>query len=940
MSSLRWLHLSDFHFGKEVFQQELVSGKIIDHIKEQISEGNRPDFVFITGDIANAGKKEEYELFVRIILDPVLEVMGREFRDRIFVVPGNHDLNRKINKGFSRESFLSVEGGFFDPTSESLEDRNMLVDRFAHFMYQTELPLAMDIFSEAGSYNCTLDVNGVNIGIVGLNTAWLCHDEKDKYNLTPGVALVRTALDAISDCGVKIVLGHHPLEWLHANHIKPLKALFGSHNVLYLHGHMHESWAEPNYGAGNEFLTIQTGAGYQAPEGSKWKNGLLWGHLNVAGDYVALQPYQWSRNDQCWELTTGGFQEVNREADWWHFDLPKKHKKSLRQGQAKVKLPGGWEVTDFENLAQNLVELNEAEAVSYFDGATPEWRVALSKSIPRREIVTQLRNTYFSLSSSSETTVCTLLAAGCEGKSTALLQACFEIVSERKSKKILFRRNNIRPFDAEALLPILSLHDDWLIVIDEADQVAKNILTFIESGFLDLDAKIDFLLASRDSDWKTSGANTLSWSFTTAYKEITLKDLSQADAEMIVTAWSSFGEKGLGTELTSLEHETRVEKLKYYAKTESKGGSGAFFGALLLSRHSGDLYDHAESMLDRLDQIFISESKTLRDALGYIAAMHAEGFDKLSFETLAAVLGLTVPKLQSNVIKKLGQEAAATTTATAIYTRHKYIATAIVKILEDKFDVDVSNFFIDLARSESDRSKYEKVFNFNFWKFELADALFTSGKTRLAIALVESLVASDKYDPFLVTKLASYYRRENDAIGAIKLFREFGHGPKHRAFYFEWAVCEGTEKNYLENALLASYALSDDVESTQLVIDEAIIMLSGLSTCYAGLFRQLGDAIFDTAIEAALSISSILVRARPSYRNRVSVDTFLKRVARKRAKLYSRAEAIKIIKAASTHLLKYSVDPLVIQAIDIHDTMYNDLNVLIENVENSKPKNT
>jgi calcineurin-like phosphoesterase family protein len=938
MSSLRWLHLSDFHFGKEVFQQELVSGKIIDHIKEQISEGNKPDFIFITGDIANAGKKEEYELFVKIILDPIIETMGRDFKDRIFVVPGNHDLNRKTNKGFSRESFLGVEGGFFDPTAESLDDRNMLIDRFTHFMYQIELPLAIDIFSESGSYNAALNVNGVSVGVVGLNTAWLCHDEKDKYNLTPGVALARSALESISHCSIKIVLGHHPLEWIHANHIKPLKALFGLHNVIYLHGHMHVSWAEPNYGAGNEFLTIQTGAGYQAPEGSKWKNGLLWGHLDTAGDYVALQPYQWSRDDQCWELTTGGFQEVNREADWWHFELPKKHKKNLRQNQNKIKLPGGWEVTDFETLVQNLVELDEAEAVRFFDGATPEWRVALSKSIPRREIVNQLKSTYFSLSSSSETTVCTLLAAGCEGKSTALLQACFEIVNEKKSKKILFRRNNIRPFDADTLLPTLRLHDDWLIVIDEADQVARQVLTFIESGFLGLSSKVDFLLASRDSDWKTSGANTLSWSFTSAYKEVTLKDLSQPDAEMIVTAWSSFGEKGLGTELTSLEHDTRVEKLKFYAKTESKGGSGAFFGALLLSRHSGDLFDHAESMLDRLDQISINGSKTLRDALAYIAAMHTEGFDKLSFETLAAVLGLTVPKLQSNVIKKLGQEAAATTTATAIYTRHKYIASAIIKILEDKFDIDISNLFIDLALSELERSKHVKVLNLNFWKFELADSLFASGKTRLAIALVEKLVSSDRHDPFLVTKLASFYRRENDAIGAIKLFREFGYGPKHRAFYFEWAVCEGKEKNYLENALLASYALSDDVESTQLIIDEAIIMLSGLATCYAGLYRQLGDAIFDTTIEAALSISSILVRARPSYRNRASVDAFLKRVARKRAKLYSRVDAIKLIKSASNHLLKYSVDPLVTQAIDVHDSMYNDLNTLIENVENSKPK--
>lgn len=67
-------------------------------------------------------------------------------------------------------------------------------------------------------------------------------------------------------------------------------------------------------------------------------------------------------------------------------------------------------------------------------------------------------------------------------------------------------------------------HDNWLVVIDEADQVAKEVLRFIDAGFDGYAGRIDFLLASRDSDWQSSGAKWLPWTFKAKFKEEVLKE--------------------------------------------------------------------------------------------------------------------------------------------------------------------------------------------------------------------------------------------------------------------------------------------------------------------------------------------------------------------------------------------------------------------------------
>ena len=100
MSSITWLHLSDLHFQKnDAHDRNIVLEKLLDDIDKRTEKYNSVlqhiDFVCFTGDIAFAGKSEEYVLAFESFIEPLLKCLGLD-ATRLFVVPGNHDINRDL----------------------------------------------------------------------------------------------------------------------------------------------------------------------------------------------------------------------------------------------------------------------------------------------------------------------------------------------------------------------------------------------------------------------------------------------------------------------------------------------------------------------------------------------------------------------------------------------------------------------------------------------------------------------------------------------------------------------------------------------------------------------------------------------------------------------------------------------------------------------------
>ena len=93
LTELKWLHLSDFHFSEKDKQlQEKALESLLENIKDKYTTNEKPDLIFITGDITFSGKKEEFNIAQNFI-DKLSDIISID-KKYIFFVPGNHDIDR------------------------------------------------------------------------------------------------------------------------------------------------------------------------------------------------------------------------------------------------------------------------------------------------------------------------------------------------------------------------------------------------------------------------------------------------------------------------------------------------------------------------------------------------------------------------------------------------------------------------------------------------------------------------------------------------------------------------------------------------------------------------------------------------------------------------------------------------------------------------------
>jgi Calcineurin-like phosphoesterase len=322
---ISWLHLSDFHVGKDEYGQRQLFMHILSNIKDKVRAGRGPDIVFITGDIANEGQASEYKKFFEGFFFPLLDCLSEEARERIFLVPGNHDVDRSNAKAVKRHGVLRDVPEFLDPTKQGLAQRRPLLSRFQAYarseIHQHTKVGSGWLFSQAGAYVSKIEIRGHSLGILGLNTAWLSSNEQDQDHLTPGKGILETGLAELSECNTRIVLGHHPIEWFIEEEIVPIRSLLGKSNAIYLHGHLRQ----PNFGqdgsAGFPFLTMPSGASFQERQIEKWANRILWCDWHPEEYFLKVEPLGWSEDFQEWRPDGKFFPERYRQKDRWELSL-------------------------------------------------------------------------------------------------------------------------------------------------------------------------------------------------------------------------------------------------------------------------------------------------------------------------------------------------------------------------------------------------------------------------------------------------------------------------------------------------------------------------------------------------------------------------------------------------------------------------------------------
>ncbi len=700
-SNIRWLHLSDFHVGKDDYGQSQLFKYILHHVKKR----PKPDFVFITGDIAQSGQKIQYDKFGDEFIEPLKEYLGKQ--GKIFAVPGNHDIDRQKEKFVTRNIIRQKSSNFFDPDKNGQVERQSIISRFHDYTEYDQLYLDNNdwLDSSEAYFVKIINLKGYSVGILGFNTAWFSEDDSDKGQLTSGKPIIETGLEKIANTDIKIVLGHHPINWFHSDDDSSIRVLFGKHQVIYLHGHLHQNSSSFEEGAGYSFLNLQSGAAFQAREDDIWVNGLLWTEWSSTGRCVNLEPYRWNRNHQEWSPDTSAFPNAYRIDDTTSFRLPLdglQVKKAISTNKTKkhFKAPEGWDLLTRESLEKYDTNPDDKVILSYFDGRIPNFGLVLYPKIPRRAIVKKMAELLKIATQVGYPSINMILGAGGEGKTTAFLQIIEAVLKSNEKWQVVYRRGDGISLGKKMVDEFPKDGNHWLIASDDADLVADDVYR-IAFGLQNQGRNdVHFLLSARHTDWRNTKITAPKWENMPGYHEEELRGLDDEDATLVIDAWTSYHEKGLGR-LAGLSKDEAVKRLVAETRSEKSRDDGAFLGALLRLRFGEELKKHVKKLLDRLNEqkIFPDKPNTLLLAFAYIAAMHAENKLFLSKLVLAKALGIERGQLRSKVLYPLGEEAAADVAGDIVFTRHRAIAETALDIIKNTlyYDIELNELYVDLV---------------------------------------------------------------------------------------------------------------------------------------------------------------------------------------------------------------------------------------------------
>ncbi len=279
-----WLHLSDWHIGHkdETRGWETLKETLLTDLREHQAPPERqaghlagvsfhPNAIFVTGDIAFQAATSEYDEAEKL-LQEIWKITGLS-KAETFIVPGNHDVDRKAV--VDNYLYSLAYDRLADPTLEddewlkSLNQlwrqtslRQWMQDKFAHYLEFvkrcTDTPPGQLYYAQS------LAVGDKRVGILGLNSALMSWKDGEDHQRClwigrPQINEVHKSLGR--EEAAYIALVHHPHETLH-----PCDSSWDwleEKCAIVLHGHMHKVKAVRTQQPDRDSLCLPGGAVYE-----------------------------------------------------------------------------------------------------------------------------------------------------------------------------------------------------------------------------------------------------------------------------------------------------------------------------------------------------------------------------------------------------------------------------------------------------------------------------------------------------------------------------------------------------------------------------------------------------------------------------------------------------------------------------------------------------
>lgn len=309
---LKILHLSDLHFTykdmvgdnwpTEEFNRDLVTRSLLEYLKKLYRGKEKPHLVLVTGDIAHGGKQKEYRV-AEVFFNGLLKTLALP-KDRLHLVPGNHDVDRTKVTDAQIKTIYRFEDQ--DTVSDIIADPGLfpnLAKKFEHFNSFAEVVMGRRLYDEKNyRYTDTLrmDIEGreIAINLAGLNSCLFAgYDGDDKQKLALSLRQVQDAVNQQDEeARLSLALFHHPFESFHPCDGVAQEELL-NHFDLLLCGHLHNPdkcilpdriGRAPLFGAGACFET------------RKSRNSFNEIFIDLTNGKGKVRFYKYLENKNCW----------------------------------------------------------------------------------------------------------------------------------------------------------------------------------------------------------------------------------------------------------------------------------------------------------------------------------------------------------------------------------------------------------------------------------------------------------------------------------------------------------------------------------------------------------------------------------------------------------------------------------------------------------------
>lgn len=362
---IRFLHVSDIHLrpGRvSRYDQDRVLRGLMAFL-ERDRAGFPLDVMFVTGDLAQSGAAGEYALVVEF-LKRLMDATGVP-RERVFVVPGNHDVDRNVGKWLLRTLGKDEEAVAFFEDAKSRAFHTKKLEAYRHAM--SELlgdgrPLGLAVGEDAVEM---VEVRGSRMAVASFNTAWFAQGDDDKGKLWLGEPNVDRAGQRIADLEARfaVALMHHPLDELHELERDNVGHYLERSFDLLLRGHLHKDKTRAIATQRGGYVEVAGPAAYQ---GSQWPNGCFLGEIRPEARKVRLRPQAYASGADGWVLDTKVFPDDASEGYVHTFAVTEKRRlksaATRRLAKAAEEAVRDASPAELESLADQLGVTRSAEA--------------------------------------------------------------------------------------------------------------------------------------------------------------------------------------------------------------------------------------------------------------------------------------------------------------------------------------------------------------------------------------------------------------------------------------------------------------------------------------------------------------------------------------------------------------------------------------------------